>query len=120
MELVCAQCKILGMAENNFLAVPTFLAKWRKHRGMTQEALGAAVGMTASSISQLENGKQGFSDKSLADLARALKCTPVALLACDPAAAEFWELFEIAQKLEGADRRRALNIIRSALDLDRA
>jgi transcriptional regulator with XRE-family HTH domain len=120
MALDGTECNVVRMAENYFLAVPTFLKEWRKHRGMTQEELGEAVEMTASSISQIETGKQGFSDKSLVKFARALNCTPVALLACDPAAAEFWELFEIAQKLQGAERRRALNIIRSALDLDRA
>lgn len=88
---------------------------------MTQEELAGSVGLTPSSISQLENGKQGFSDKSLADLARVLKCSPVALLAHDPTRVDsFWPLFEMAEKLQGNDRRRAFKTIKAALDHDEA
>lgn len=104
--------------EKNFLAVPTFLARWRKFRRLTQEELGAIVDTTASSISQLENGKQGFTDKSLADFASALKCSPVELLAYDPLDQDsFWPLFKEAEKLTGNDRKRAIRTIRAALDL---
>lgn len=97
--------------------VPTYLKKWRTLRNLTQEELGEKVDLTASSISQLENGKQGFTDKTLADLAQVLECSPLALLAHDPTRADsFWPLFEIAERLEGAERRRAFQTFRAALD----
>lgn len=104
------------MANKNELAVPTFLKSWRKHRDMTQEELGAAVGLTAASISQLENGKQGFTDESLANFARALQCTPAELLAHDPTRDDsFWPLFQEAEGLKGQERQRVRRIIRAAL-----
>lgn len=104
---------------SNFLAIPTFVRQWRKLRDFTQDELGEKVGLTGSSISQLENGKQGFTDKTLADLARELGCTPLALLLHDPSRDDsFWPLFEAAERLQGADRRRAIRMIRAALDMD--
>lgn len=109
----------LSMAEEGWLAVPTFLAQWRKYRKLRQHELGDKIGLSNSAISQLENEKQGFTDKTLADFAKALKCTPVALLAHDPTRPDsFWPLFEAAERLEGAERRRAYKLIKSALDLD--
>lgn len=111
----------LSMADDGWLAVPTFLAQWRKHRKLTQYELGGKVGLSSSAISQLENEKQGFTDKSLADFANALRCSPIALLAHDPTRPDsFWPLFEAAEKLQGTERRRAYKLIRSALDLDEA
>lgn len=106
-----------GMAENQRpLEVPTFLKSWRKLRDKTQEELADEIGHSASSISQLENGKQGFTDKTLADLARVLGCSPVELLAHDPSRADsFWPLFEIAESLEGVERERAFRVISAAL-----
>ncbi len=106
------------MANKNELAVPTFVKQWRKYRGLTQEALAEMVGLTSPSISQLETGKQGFTDESLSNLAMALGCTPAQLLAQDPSKPDsFWPLFEAAEKLEGADRRRAYSIIHAALGM---
>lgn len=106
------------MANKNELAVSTFVKRWRKHRGLTQEALAELVGLTSPSISQLETGKQGFTDESLANLARALGCTPAELLVHDPSRPDsFWPLFEAAEKLEGAERRRAYSVIRAALGM---
>jgi len=106
------------MAKDEKLAVPTFLRQWRDHRGLTQEKLAALVEMSSPSISQLETGKQGFTDKSLAAFAAALKCSPADLLAFDPTKPDsFWPLFCAAEKLSGADRRRAYNTIKATLDL---
>jgi transcriptional regulator with XRE-family HTH domain len=105
----------------NFLAIPTYVRHWRKLRKLTQDELGAIVGASGSSISQLETGKQGFTDKTLADLARALEVSPYALLLHDPRRSDaFWPLFEAAERLEGDRRRQALRIIQAALDLENA
>lgn len=52
--------------------------------------------MTESSISQLESGKQGFSNGTLKSLSDALMCTPGDLLDRDPLAAKDtpWLVFE--------------------------
>ncbi len=47
---------------------------WREHRGMTQEALATAGGVTKGFISHLESGKKEASVKTLKAIARALDC----------------------------------------------
>lgn len=61
-----------------------FFRAWRKFRGLTQEQLAERVEMSVSSISQLETGKQGFTDTTLVALADALRCEPGDLLSRDP------------------------------------
>lgn len=61
-----------------------FFRAWRKYRGLTIEQLADRVEMSVSSISQLERGLQGFSDKTLLALADALRCEPGDLLSRDP------------------------------------
>ena len=46
---------------------------YRQHRGMTQGALAAAVGINAVYLSQIETGKRMGSTKTLAALAKALR-----------------------------------------------
>ncbi len=107
------------MAINGELAVPIFLRQWRLFRDLTQERLAEMVGLTSSSISQLETGSQGFTDKSLARLADALRCTPAALLSYDPQRQDsFWPLLEAAERLAGRERNRAYKLMVAALDLD--
>ena len=106
------------MAEetNDKLAIPTFIRRWRKFRGINQARLGELTGVTGSSISQLERGLQGFTDKSLARLAEALQCDPVDLLGWDPYQKDsFWPLFRAAESLQGAERERAYMIIAAAV-----
>lgn len=61
-----------------------FFKEWRKYRGLSQEELADQVGVTASTISQLETYKQGFTDTTLAALASALACEPADLLIRNP------------------------------------
>lgn len=85
---------------------PTFhFRAWRKFRRLTQEALASEIGVQPSSISQLENGKQGFTGETLIAMAKALRCQPAELLLCDPTDKEgFWPLFTRAEKLKGQER----------------
>lgn len=50
------------------------LRLWRKHRGLTLEALGEACGVTRSALSQIESGKTRASARLLRKLANALSC----------------------------------------------
>lgn len=61
-----------------------FIREWRKHRGLTQEALAASIGVSTATISQIENGKQGYTDTTLFDLAAALGCDAGDLLKRSP------------------------------------
>lgn len=50
------------------------LRLWRRHRGMTLEALGNACGVTRSALSQIESRKTKASAALLKRLAAALAC----------------------------------------------
>ena len=95
----------------------TYLRQWRKFRDLTQEQLAERVGMTAPTISQLENNKPGFTGDSLAKMAEALGCTPAALLAYDPRDPDsLWPIFEAANRLRGPSRQKIRAILQVALD----
>lgn len=61
-----------------------FIKEWRLHRGLTQEQLAGRIESSISTISQLESGKQGYSQALLEELAEALMCEPWDLLNVDP------------------------------------
>lgn len=75
-----------------------FLKQWRIYRGLTQEQLAERTGLSVSGISQLENGKQGYSDESLELLADALNCEPGHILNVDPTKEDaIWSIWERAK-----------------------
>ncbi|HYN76699.1 MAG TPA: helix-turn-helix transcriptional regulator [Lamprocystis sp. (in: g-proteobacteria)] len=45
---------------------------WRRHRGLTQQALAAAAGLSKSYLSQIESGKKTGTLETLGRLARVL------------------------------------------------
>jgi transcriptional regulator with XRE-family HTH domain len=78
-----------------------FLKEWRTHRGLTQEQLAERVGMSVSNISQLEQGRQGYSQEGLEALADALQCDPGQLLMVDPSRSDaIWSIWEGAATAE--------------------
>lgn len=88
-----------------------FLKEWRKYRGMTQEQLAEAAGMAVSNVAQLEQGRQGYSDKGLEALADALRCTPGQILMVDPTRDEaIWSIWETANQ---GDRQKIVDIART-------
>ena len=58
---------------DDFLAAPTPLAFWRRHRGLTQAALAAAVGVSQPYLAQIEGGQRTGDVRLHARLARALR-----------------------------------------------
>lgn len=66
--------------ETSGLAVPTSVKERRKARKWSQERLGQESGLSTTAVHNLETGKNGFTDKTLAGLARALECRPADLL----------------------------------------
>lgn len=57
-----------------------YLSEWRRHRHLTQDGLAAAAGTTKATISRLESGQRGLSQKWLERLAPALSAKPAELL----------------------------------------
>lgn len=55
--------------------------------------------MTVGNVSNLEQGKQGYSDKGLSALADALNCSPGQLLMVDPTKdGAMWTIWESASQ----------------------
>jgi transcriptional regulator with XRE-family HTH domain len=59
-------------AKNQLLSAKTPLAFWRKHRGMTQEALSKSIGVAQGFVSEIENGTKTGDVQTLATMARVL------------------------------------------------
>lgn len=81
---------------------------------MTQEQLGAKVGMTQGMISQLENGDSNFTGRHLAALSRALRCSVFELLFVDPDADPNNPLAEFL-KMTPAQQRMAIRLVIAAI-----
>ena len=88
-----------------------FIKEWRKYRNLTQEQLASRLGVAVSSISQLETGKQGYSQATLEALAEALMCQPADLLMRDPTREEaIWSIWDT---LEPAQRDQITEIVKT-------
>jgi DNA-binding XRE family transcriptional regulator len=56
-----------------YLAAPTPIAFWRKHRGLTQQQLADAIGVSQPYVALLENGQREAMGSVYARLATALR-----------------------------------------------
>jgi transcriptional regulator with XRE-family HTH domain len=57
---------------NRLLDAKTPLAFWRKHRGLTQEALSKSIGVAQGFVSEIESGTKTGDVQTLAAMARVL------------------------------------------------
>ena len=90
-----------------------FLKEWRKYRHLTQEQLADRVGWSVSNISQLEQGRQGYSQEGLEKLADALQCDPGHLLNVDPTKdSAIWSIWELATP---GDRLKIVEIAKTII-----
>jgi transcriptional regulator with XRE-family HTH domain len=86
-----------------------FFREWRRHRSYTQEELAGMIGVSPPSISQLENGKQGFDSSTLEALAEALRCSPGDLLMRNPLDDEApWSIWD---RIPKSDRAKLLPML---------
>lgn len=93
-----------------------FFREWRKHRGFSQEELGEIIGLTTSSISQLETAKQGFTDTTLMALAEALSCSAGDLLMRNPLDTDApWSIWDHVKRLPEAKRREVVAVVETLL-----
>lgn len=87
----------------------TFLRAWREHCDLSQEELGARVGMSHSEIGRIERGEIPYNQRLLEDAAGVFGCTPAEILVRDPKRSEpIWDLWG---KLTPTQRDQALALI---------
>jgi transcriptional regulator with XRE-family HTH domain len=68
-----AETLLTSEQANQLLNAKTPLAFWRKHRGMTQEALSKSIGVAQGFVSEIESGTKTGDVQTLAAIARVLK-----------------------------------------------
>lgn len=91
-----------------------FFRAWRKERGLTQEQLAERIGMSVSSVSQIETGKQGFTDGTLMAFADALNVEPGDLLSRDPKINAM--IIDLLALLDRKGQDTVMNVIRALPD----
>lgn len=89
-----------------------FIKQWREYRNkMTQETLGARVGVTQGMISQLETGTSDYTGELLEKIAYALRCEPADLLMRNPLDPEApWSIWDT---LPATERPRAVELLKA-------
>lgn len=93
-----------------------FFREWRKYRGYNQETLADMIGVTPSTISQLETGKQGFTDSTLVALSEALSCSPGDLLMRNPLDADApWSIWDSVKKAPAEKRAAIVAVVETML-----
>jgi transcriptional regulator with XRE-family HTH domain len=70
---------------NRLLGAKTPLAFWRKHRGITQEALSRSIGVAQGFVSEIESGTKTGDVQTLAAMARVLAISLDDLVIAKPA-----------------------------------
>jgi transcriptional regulator with XRE-family HTH domain len=91
-----------------------FIKEWRKHRGLTLEALAERIGVTHGAISQLERGITSYTQPMLEALAEAMYCEPADLIMRDPTDGEApWSLWD---GLKPAQKAQAIRVMKALKD----
>ena len=91
------------------------IARWRLHRGHTQEQLAHLTGMTTASISRIENGKQPYTQRTLEAIAARLGCD-VSDLLVSHLTPEQIELRDILRGMSPQEASRAIRVLRALKD----
>jgi transcriptional regulator with XRE-family HTH domain len=90
---------------------PTYIRQWREHRGLNQEQLASRLDMTQSQVSQLENGRRGYTQETLEAIADALQTDVASLLMRDPTDPEaIWSIWDNAKP---GERRMIVDIAKT-------
>lgn len=91
---------------------PHYLKEWRKHRGMTQEQLAAAVGTSKSQISELERYNLQLSPKWLRKLAPVLDVQQGHIIDHSPDDLDN-DIIDIWARIPERDRLQAARVLKS-------
>ena len=91
-----------------------FFREWRKYRGLTLARLAERTGLSQGGLSQLETGRQGFSDTTLEILAEALNCSPGDLLMRNPLDTDgpwsIWSTLSPTQRTQAIEMMKVLKL----------
>jgi len=92
----------------------TFIRQWRKKAGLSQTALGAVLGVSTATISQIENAETGYKQEYLEAIAEAVGCDPADLLVRSPDDPEpIWRLWDLAS---APQRKQIIRVTRALLN----
>jgi DNA-binding XRE family transcriptional regulator len=73
-DVAAGTMETLSSAElDQYLAAPSPLAFWRRHRGLTQAALARKIGITQPYLAQIETGRRTGDVRLYARLAAVLR-----------------------------------------------
>jgi transcriptional regulator with XRE-family HTH domain len=91
----------------------TFIRQWREFRGLSQEALGARLDTSGTSISRIENGEQPYTQDTLEAIADALQTDVASLLMRDPSDPNaIWSIWDSAKQ---GERRMIVDIAKTVV-----
>jgi transcriptional regulator with XRE-family HTH domain len=95
------------------------LKLWRVKRGLSQITLAKLAGTTHATVSRLETGATDYKPETVRKLATALNISFEELISMSPDQEdERSEFIDLLRNATPEERRRALRILRSALDLN--
>jgi transcriptional regulator with XRE-family HTH domain len=86
-----------------------FIADWRRHRGLSQTALGDALGISKASISRIERSVQPYTQDLLEAVAEIFQVEPAVLLTYRPK--ETAPLLSVWERIPQPRRRQALAVL---------
>jgi transcriptional regulator with XRE-family HTH domain len=86
-----------------------FIADWRRHRDLTQAALGAALGISKASISRIERSIQPYNQDLLEAVAEVLQTEPASLLTRRPEESD--PVLSVWERIPKPRRRQALAVL---------
>ena len=92
-----------------------FIRQWRKHHGLTQAELAAAVDIDRTYLNKIERGKRGYMPHVLEAIAAELGCTPGDLISRRPEHSS--EIQTLYMSLSEPEQRRAVAVLRTVFSL---
>jgi len=89
-----------------------FIRAWREFRGIAAQGdLAEKAGLARETVNRLESGKLAYKQRYLVLLAKALDCSPMALIEVNPY--EQATIFQIYAKLPEVKKRKALRALQA-------
>lgn len=97
---------------------PTFIRQWRQHRNLSLEQLAERVAeytgksMTHATLSRIENGKIGYTQRILEAIAHSLLCEPADLIMRNPLDKSApWSILDQMKKADPDTRAKIAAVI---------
>jgi transcriptional regulator with XRE-family HTH domain len=86
-----------------------FVGEWRRHRGLSQAELGAALGISKASVSRIERSLQPYTQDVIEAVAEILQTDAASLLTRRPDESE--PLLSVWERIPSSRRRQALALL---------